>query len=94
MRWNAESIMDAQRQNLAADGCVDAWEVIRSDADSLLYKRTAVACPGYLHDYEIGRILVGDWFMWWSSYRIRNVDLTEGERSELIGDLMRARVVN
>jgi hypothetical protein len=93
-RWNAPSIMNVQRKTLAENGCDDPWNVIRSSSDSLLYERTAVDCPGYPHQHEIGRILVGDWLMWWASFRIRNTTLSEAARSELIAKLEQATVVD
>lgn len=92
MQWNAPSIMGALQRSLSDDGCVDPWNVIRSTSESLVYERTAVACPGYLHQHELGRILVGDWFMWWVSFRIRNTTLTEADRSALISKLEQARI--
>jgi hypothetical protein len=94
MRWSAEGIMEAQRKGLAEEGCDDPWHVIRSDAHSLVYERTAVDCPGSLHDHEIGRILVGDWTMGWASYRIRNRSLSDEERAELIATLEQGQVID
>jgi len=92
-RWNPESIMNRQKHFLADKGCTDPWTVIQLDATSLLYERTEINCTYRLHQYEIGRIVMGEWGMWWLSYRIRNKLLSENERSELIANLAKAKVV-
>lgn len=96
IRWNPESILNADKRNHAKRGCDDPWLVIISDSTSLLYERPEVNCigncPGYLHQYELGRIVMGEWYSWWLRYRIRNRALTEAEKSELISRLEKARV--
>ncbi len=92
VRWNAESLLEAQKGTLEAEGCDDPWSVIQSDTNSILYERTQVACPGYLHSQEIGRFIVGKWSMWWISYRMRNMALTAAERAELIQGLGQAKI--
>jgi hypothetical protein len=92
-RWNPESIMNAEKRSLAEQGCTDPWTVIQSDAISLLYERTEVNCTGYLHQYEIGRIVMGKWYSWWLRYRIRDKELYANEKSELIANLAKAKVV-
>ena len=68
-RWNPESIMNAEKERLAEKECTDPWTVFQSDATSLIYERTEVDCPGYLHQYEAGRIVMGEWYSWWLIYR-------------------------
>lgn len=93
VRWNAESLLEEKKASLKAQGCTDPWTVIRSDENSILYERTEVACPGYLHNHEIGRVIVGKYFMWWVSYRMRNTTLTTVERNDQINRLEQARIV-
>lgn len=96
IRWNPESIMNADKRNHTKRGCDDPWLVINSDSTSILYERPEVNCigncPGYLHQYELGRIVMGEWYSWWLRYRIRDRELTEVEKSELISRLKMARV--
>jgi hypothetical protein len=92
-RWNPDSFVDAEKGRLAKEGCTDPWTILESNSTSLVYERTKVNCPGYLHQHEIGRLVMGDWYAWWLIYRVRNRALSEQERSALIGNLARARVV-
>ena len=92
-RWNPESIMNTEKNTLADQGCTDPWTVIQLDATSLLYERTEVNCTSYKHQHEIGRIVMGEWYFWWLDYRIRDKLLSESERSELIANLAKAKVV-
>jgi hypothetical protein len=94
LQWDAENLMNAQKAALVEEGCADPWTILGSGANSILYERVDVACDGYLHDHEIGRFLVGDWFMWWISLRMRSTTLTAAERADLITWLEQARVAN
>lgn len=91
-RWNPESIMNAEKRTLAKQGCDDPWLVINSDSTSILYERPEVNCPGYLHQYELGRIVMGKWYSWWLRYRIRNRVLSDDEKSVLISRLKMAKL--
>ena len=92
-RWNPESIMNAKKDRLLKHGCTDPWTVIQLDSTSLIYERREVNCPGYLHQYEIGRIVMGKGYSWWLLYRIRDVELSEDDKRELIANLSKATVV-
>ena len=92
-RWNPESIMNTEKNNLAKNRCTDPWTVMQSDSESLLYERTEVECPGYLHQYEVGRIVMGEWYSWWLRYRIRDKVLSADEKNALIVNLKKAKVV-
>jgi hypothetical protein len=92
-RWNPESIMNAEKDRLLKMQCADVWTVIQQDETSILYERPNVNCPGYLHQHEIGRIVMGKWYLWWISYRIRNKILSEDEKSELAANLLKARMI-
>jgi hypothetical protein len=92
VQWNAPSMLGAVQRRLSDEGCDDPWIVLQSTADSLVYERSSVSCPGYLHEHEIGRIIVGDWYAWWTSFRIRNTTLTVSDRNALISKLEQAQI--
>ena len=92
-RWTPESVMTAEKDRLLKMQCTGLWTVIQQDETSVLYERPNVNCPGYLHQHEVGRIVMGKWYLWWISYRIRNKILSEDEKSELAANLLKARVV-
>jgi hypothetical protein len=91
-RWNPKSILNAEKARMVERQCTDPWRVLQSDSTSLLYERPAVDCAGYLHQYEIGRIVMGQWYSWWLRYRIRGEALSEDEKSRLISNLAEATV--
>ena len=80
IHWNPESVMNAEKANMQKKQCTDVWTVIQKDEKSILYERQNISCPGYLHQYELGRIVMGRWYLWWISYGIRDKVLSEDER--------------
>jgi hypothetical protein len=95
VRWNPESVMNAEKANMQKKQCpTDMWTVIQKDETSILYEWENISCPGYLHQHEIARIVMGKWYLWWLSFGIRDKVLSEDERSELIDNLLKARVVH
>jgi hypothetical protein len=93
VRWNPESVMNAEKAHLRKRGCsTDTWTVLQKDQTSMLWEWRNISCPGYLHQHELGRIVMGNWHLWIISYGMRNRALSEHERGELIANLLRARV--
>lgn len=92
--WNAESVMNAEKGRWEANKCsTKDWTVLQKDDASILYEWRNIDCPGRLHQHEIGRIVMGKWYLWMISYGIRNKLLSPGEREELVKSLMNAKVV-
>lgn len=85
-RWNPESILNSANKN-----CSD-WKVIEKNNNSILYERTNIRCPNYLHQQEVGRIVMGKWYLWWIFYGIRDKTLSEDKRNELVNALLKAKV--
>lgn len=94
IRWNPESVMNAEKVRAEKQQCsTDAWTVIHQDGSSILWEWLTIKCPGYLHQHELVRIVMGRWYLWMISYAIRNKDLSSEEKAALIKDLMSATVV-
>ena len=94
VRWNPESVMNAEKARIETKGCpTDAWTVIQQDGSSILWEWQKINCPGYLHQHEVVRVVMGQWYLWMISYAIRNRDLSGDEKAKLIEDLMSATVV-
>lgn len=94
VRWNPESVMNAEKARAEKQRCpTDAWTVIHQDGSSILWEWQKINCPGYLHQHEIVRIVMGRWYLWTISYAIRNRELSDDEKAALIKDLMSAKVV-
>jgi len=94
IRWNPESLMSAEKDRVEKLGCsTDAWTVLQHDESSILWEWRRIKCPGYLEQHEIERIVMGQWYEWEMFYAIRNRDFSSDEKTELIKDLMRAKVI-
>jgi len=94
VRWNPESVMNAEKARAEKQRCpTDAWTVIHRDESSILWEWQNINCPGYLHQHELVRIVMGRWYLWSISYAIRNRDLSGEDKTALINDLMSAKVV-
>jgi hypothetical protein len=95
VHWNPESVMNSEKASLQKKQCsTDMWTVIQKDETSILYEWQNIRCPGYFHQHEIVRILMGRWYLWMISYGIRDKVLTADERRELIENLLKAKVVH
>jgi hypothetical protein len=68
------------------------WTTLQKDPNSILYEWRNVSCPGYLHQHEVGRIVMGKWYLWMLSYGIRDKELSADERAELIQALLTAKL--
>jgi hypothetical protein len=94
VHWNPKSIMSSQKAHRHKQQCsTDNWDVLQEDGTSILYEWQNIRCSGYLHQHEIGRIVMGRWYLWMISYGIRDKVLSADERRDLIDNLLRARVV-
>jgi hypothetical protein len=89
-RWNPESIMLAEKGRKQCP--TDMWTVLQKDQSSILYEWKDISCPGYHHQYEIVRIVMGRWYLWMISYGVKNKDLLESEREILMESLLKAKV--
>lgn len=95
VRWNPESIMNSEKAYRQKQQCsTDIWAVLQKDETSILYEWQNISCPGYFHQHEIVRIVMGRWYLWIISYGIRNKVLSADERVELIENLLKAKVVH
>jgi hypothetical protein len=93
-RWEAESVMNNQRADLGKKQCsTDMWTVLQKDETSILYEWQNIKCPGYFHQHEIVRIVLGRWYLWLISNGIKDKTLSGNERTALIENLLKAKVV-
>lgn len=94
IRWNPESVMNSEKARLAKSRCsTEAWTLLNKDASSIAWAWDEIRCPGYLHQHEIVRVVMGRWSLWMISYGIRNREFPDDERATLLEDLMKAKVV-
>ncbi len=95
VRWDPVSVMNAEKARLEAQRCsTRAWTVLNQEASGILWEWREIDCPAYLHRHELVRVVMGRWSLWMISYGIRNRELSDEERAELIRDLMSAKVLS
>jgi hypothetical protein len=93
VRWTPESVLGNEKARKQGEGCAtDSWTTLQQDSSSILYEWSDIHCEGYLHQHEVGRIVMGKWYLWWLSYGIRNRELSADERATLIRRLVSAKV--
>jgi hypothetical protein len=93
--WNPESVMNAEKANLQKNQCsTDMWTVLHKDETSILYEWQNIKCPGYFHQQEIVRIVMGRWYLWFISYGIRDKTFSADKRAALIENLLKAKVIH
>lgn len=95
VHWNPESVMNADKAKVQKKGCsTDMWTVLQKDETSVLYEWQNIRCPGWLHQHNIARIVMGRWYLWMISYGIRDKVLSVDERRGLIENLLKAKVIH
>ena len=95
VHWNPESVMNSEKDKKKRMNCfIDMWTVLQKEETSILYEWQYIICPGYLHQHEIGRIVMGRWYLWWLSYGVRGNPPSAEHRKELIDNLTKAKVVS
>ncbi len=95
VRWNPESVMNAEKANMQKKQCsTDMWTVLQKDETSILYEWQNIKCPGYFHQQEIVRIVMGRWYLWFISYGIRDKTFSADKRAALIENLLKAKVIH
>jgi hypothetical protein len=93
VHWNPDSVLSSEQATAQKKGCsTDRWTTLQQDSTSILYEWREISCQGYLHQHEIGRIVMGKWYLWMLSYGIKDKELSADERAEMIHALLTAKV--
>lgn len=74
-------------------GCATSrWTTPQQDSASILHEWRDISCEGYLHQHQIGRVVLGKCYVWMLSYGMRDKELSADERAMRIQTLLTAKV--